>query len=182
MGDLDGRHIGWRHDHPHAHPGRVEQAFGEIEGHPDAAMGRRIPWQDAAVERDARPGDALHVRHEGIVIQVRVMLLYFLDDAEYPGWRLASLLAARHRRPQDPPLGVVHGDPLVAERNDGHDRIAGAARLDGLDRAFAPTAFSARMISRRDQHRQTRNGKIRGPQPCLLGLRVHKTKRHARPI
>ena len=66
------------------------------------------------------------------------MVLYFLDDAEDPGGRLASLLAARHRRPQDPALGVVDGDPLVAERNDGHERLAGVARLDGFDRAFAP--------------------------------------------
>ena len=82
MGELNGRHIGWRHDHPHAHRGRVEQAFGEVEGQPDTAMGRRTPRQDAAMKGDARPGDALHVRHEGVVIQVRVMLLDFLDDAE----------------------------------------------------------------------------------------------------
>ena len=62
-----------------------------VEGQPGTAMRGRIPWQGAAVERDARPGDALHVWHVGIVIQVRVMVLYFLDDAEDPGGRLASL-------------------------------------------------------------------------------------------
>src|SRR5882672_7696890 len=107
------------------------------------------------------------------------MVLYFLDDAEYPGGRLASLLAARHRRPQDPPLGVVDGDPLVAERNDGHERLAGAARLNGLDRA--PAASGARIVSRRDQHGQTRHSKTRGPQPRLLALRIHTTRRYARP-
>src|SRR5260221_3807019 len=76
------------------------------------------------------------------------MVLYFLDDAEDPGGRLASLRAARHRRPQDPPLGVVDGDPLVAERNDGHERLAGAARLNGLDRAFAASGARIRPLPR----------------------------------
>ncbi len=130
MDDLDGRYIGWRHDHPHAHCRRVEQACGEVERHPDTAMRGRMSWQDAAVERDARPGDALHVGHVGIVIDVRVVFRFFLDDGEDPGGRLASLLAARHRRPEDPAIGIIDCDALVAERNDGHDRIAGAVRLD----------------------------------------------------
>jgi hypothetical protein len=54
------------------------------------------------------------------------------------------------------------------------------ARLDGLDRALAPTVCGTRMISDRDQRGQTRNSKMREPQPCLLALRVHKTRRHAR--
>src|SRR5471032_3348488 len=121
MGYLDGRHAGWRHDHPHAEPGGVEQARCEVEGHPDAAMRRWISWQDAAMERDARPGDALHVGHIGIVINVGVVLRFSLYDAKDPGGCFASLLAARHRRPQDPAVGVVDGDPLVVERNDRHD-------------------------------------------------------------
>ena len=173
MDDLNGRHVAWRHDHPHAHRGRVEQACGEVVGHPDAAMGRRIPRQGAAVERDARPGDALHVGHEGIVIQVRVMLLLFLDDAEDSGGRLASLLAARHRRPQDPALGVVDGDPLVAERNNGHDRLAGGARLDEIDRAFALTASGAGMISGRDERDDSHNGKTPGPRSPLAVPNSH---------
>ena len=109
------------------------------------------------------------------------MLLDFLDDAEDPGGRLASLGAARYRRPQDPSPGIVDGDPLAAERNDRHDRLAGAARLNGLDRAFARAASGARIVSGRDQHGQTRNGKIGGPQPLLLALRIYATRRHARP-
>ena len=182
MGYLNGRHIGWCHDHPKAQPGRVEQACCEVEGHPNAAMGRRIPRQQDAVERDARPGDALHVGHVGIVINVRVVLRFLLDDAKDPGGRFASLLTARHRRPKDPAVGVIDGDPLVVERDDRHDRLAGRARLDGLARAFAPTVCGSRMISSRDQRGQTRSGKIRGPQPCLLALRIHKTRPHARPI
>ena len=104
MGDLDGRRIARRHDHPHAQPGDVEQAFGEVERHPDAAVRCRISRQRAAVQRDARPGDALHVRHVRVVIKVRVVLGILLDDAEDAGRRLASLLAARYRRPQIQPL------------------------------------------------------------------------------
>src|SRR5258706_668462 len=130
MDDLDGRYIGWRHDHPHAHRRRLEQACGEVEGHPDTAMRGRMSWQDAAVERDARPGDALHVGHVGIVIEVRVVLRLFLDDGEDPGGRLASLLAARHRRPEDPAIGVIDSDPLVVERNDSHHRLAYRWRID----------------------------------------------------
>ena len=43
--DLDGRDLAWRHDHPHAQPGRVEQACREVEGQPDAAVGRRMARQ-----------------------------------------------------------------------------------------------------------------------------------------
>src|SRR5688572_5407722 len=139
-------------------------------------MGRWASRQHAAMQRDARPGDALHVRHEGVVVEVRVMLLDLLDDAEDTGGRLASLGAARYRRAQDPALGVVDGDPLAAERNDGHDRLAGAARLDGLDRAFARAASGGRIASRRDQHDQTRNGKICGSQPLLPALRIYATR------
>src|SRR5258706_14629729 len=88
--------------------------------------------QRATMERDAGPSDALHVRHVGVVIQVRIMLGLFLDDAEDAGGRLASLLPTRHRRPQGPAFGIIYSDPLVAQRNDGHDRlarVAGGARL-----------------------------------------------------
>ena len=178
MDNLNGRHIRWRHDHPQAHPGHVEQARGEVEGHPDAAVGRRIPRQLAAVECDARPGDALHVRHEGIVIDVRVVVRLFLDDTEDTGGCLASLLAARHRRPENPAIGVIDGDPLAPERNDGQDRLAGWTRLDGFDRTFAPALRGARMIAGRDQHGESRNDEMREPRPLLLALRAHETRPH----
>jgi hypothetical protein len=40
----------------------------------------RIPGQRPAVQRDTVPGDALHVRHPGIVIEGRVVVLVLLDD------------------------------------------------------------------------------------------------------
>jgi hypothetical protein len=68
MGDGDGRRVAWRHNHAHAQPSYVEQAFGEVVGQSDAAVRRRMSRQKATVESDARPGDAQHVRHVGIVI------------------------------------------------------------------------------------------------------------------
>src|SRR5258705_3637795 len=82
-----------------------------------------MSWQRATMKRDTRPSDALHVWHVGIVIQVRVMLGLFLDDAEDTGGRLASLLAARYPRPQDPALCRIYPDLLAAQRNDSHERL-----------------------------------------------------------
>src|SRR4051794_2696701 len=142
-------------------------------------MGRRMSRQHPAVERDARPGDALHVGHESIIIQVRVMVLHFLNDAIDPGGRFTSFLATRHRRPQDPPLGIIDGDPLVAERNDDHDRVARGTQVDGLDRALAPSASGRRVIPRCYQSGQTRNGKTHGLQPSLHRGQIPTTKGHA---
>ena len=108
------------------------------------------------------------------------MVRILLEDAEDAGGRLASLLAARHRRLQDPAIGVVDGNPLAAQRNDRHDRLAGATRFNGGGRAFAPTADGACMICARDQQGETRKGKTRGPRPCLLVFWVREARRHLR--
>ena len=181
VGNLDGCHIGGRHDHPHPRPGQVEQACGEVVWQADAAMRCRKSWQRAAVERDPGPGDALHMRHVRIVIKVGVVLRLLLNDAENAGRRLASFLAARHGRAQDPTSGVVDGDPLVAQRDDSHDRLAGNTRLDRLDRALHPSGSGGCMISRQHQCRPAGNDKLREPQHCLLVLRVYATRRHALP-
>ncbi len=117
-----------RDDHPHPDPRLVEQLLRKAEGHPHAAVRGRIAGQRPAVQRDAVPGDALHVRHPGIVIHVRAVVLVLLDDGEDAGRRLASLGAGRHRRAQDPAVGVVESDLLGLDRHDRHDRLAGIAR------------------------------------------------------
>jgi hypothetical protein len=53
MDYLHGRHIGGRNDHPQAQPRFVEQARGEVVGHPDATMGGWISRQGTTVERNA---------------------------------------------------------------------------------------------------------------------------------
>src|SRR5215831_7789696 len=93
--------VAWRHDYAHAKPCRAEQPFGKVVGQTDAAVRCGVSRQRSTVERDARPSEALHVRHEGIVIEVGVVLDLFLED-EDTGWRLAALLAARHWRSHDP--------------------------------------------------------------------------------
>jgi hypothetical protein len=115
MINLDGHHVVWPHNHAHAEPCCVEQPFGKVIGHPDAAMRCGISWERATVERDARPSEALHVGHVGVVVHVGIVLCFLLEDGEDTGWRLAPLLPARHRRSHDPALGVVDSDLLVAQ-------------------------------------------------------------------
>ena len=125
---LDRSRVVRRDDHPHPDLRLVEQLLRKAERHPHAAMRGRIPGQRPTVQRDAIPGDALHVRHPGIVIHVRAVVLFLLDDGEDAGWRLASLGAGRHRRAQDPAVGVVESDLLGLDRHDRHDRLTGIAR------------------------------------------------------
>src|SRR5262252_3613431 len=139
--------------------------------------------QRSAVECDTRPSDALHVWHVGVVIQVRVVLGLFLDDAEDTGRRFASLLAARYRRPQDPAFGVVCSDPLVAERNDGHHRLNRRACDARFERhhAFFPTVCRARMIAHHHHSSPARNDKVRTLQPGQTVPWIEKTRRSANP-
>src|SRR5580704_18972468 len=62
------------------------------------------------------------------IIEGRVVVLVLLDDGEHARWRLASCGAGRHRRAQDPSVGVVESDLLAADRYDRHDRLACLAR------------------------------------------------------
>ena len=64
-------------------------------------------------------------------------------------------------------LGVVDRDPLVAERNDGHDRIAGATRIDG-PWSVRSDRFWRCMISDRDQRVHTRKGNGAGRSRVCL--------------
>ena len=66
------------------------------------------------MEGDARPREAVHVRHPGVVIQVGVMIGVLLEDAENARWRLAPALAARYGPTHDPAGGVVDNDLLAA--------------------------------------------------------------------
>ena len=128
MGKLDRRRVVRRDDHPHPDPRLVEQLLRKIVGHPYAAVRGRMPGQRPAVQCDAVPGDALHVRHPGIVIEARVVVFVLLDDGEDASGRLASRGAGRHRRAQDPALRVVESDLLGLDRHDRHDRLACLAR------------------------------------------------------
>ena len=123
-----------RNNHPHPHRRLVEHLFGEIERHANAAMRGGVAGQRTAVQRDAVPGDAQHVRHRSVVIEARVVLLVLLEDGEHAGRGLASGGAGRDWRPQDPAVGVVEGHLLALDRHDGHDRICRRARGRHLGR------------------------------------------------
>ena len=76
-------------------------------------------------------------------------------------------------RGEDRATRIIDGDALVTQRNDGHDRLAGGARLNGLlDRAVAPTASRAGRACDRDQCGQTCNSKMQRPQPRPLQRRI----------
>src|SRR5262249_45495449 len=94
--------VAWRHDYAHAKPCRAEQPFGKVVGQPDAAVRCGVSRKRSTVERDARPSEALHVRHEGIVIEVGVVLDLFLEDAEDTWSGLAAVVAGRHRATHNP--------------------------------------------------------------------------------
>src|SRR5262245_29017528 len=98
MGKFDWLHVSRRDDHTRADADFVKQLLRKAKGHPYAAVRGRISGQRPAVQCEAVPGDALHVRHPGIVIEARAMVLVLLHDAKDAGWRLASCSSARHRR------------------------------------------------------------------------------------
>src|SRR5260370_986736 len=128
-----------------------------------------------AVPRDAVQGDAQHVRHPGIVIEARAMVLVLLHDAEDAGWRLASRSSARHRRTQDPAVGVVDGHLLALDRYDRHDRLARDARgrplggLLGTGLAGRGVGGQSRSQRRQDGRSRERHNRGRCPSPGYLG-------------
>ena len=174
-----------RDDHPHPDPRLVEHLLGKTVGHPYAAVRGRIAGQRAAVQRDAVPGDALHVRHPGIVIHGRVVVLVLLDDGEDAGRRLASLDAGRYRRAQDPAVGVVEGDLLGLDRHDRHDRLARLARRRRLGRRRGARLSGGGAGAQRRQrgHRRERHKGGGAPKPDRHGgPRRRKSIYHAMPL
>ncbi len=88
-------------DDPRAHLGPAPHLRGKGQRHADAAMRRRIARQHAGVHRDTRPGDPLHERHRRAAIDVGVVKLVLLDDAENAHRRRMALHAGRHRAFRD---------------------------------------------------------------------------------
>ena len=171
MGELDRLGVIRRDDHPHPDPRPVEQLFGKAKRHPHAAVRGRIAGQRPAVQRDAVPGDALHVRHRGVVIHGRAVILFLFDDREDAGRRLASRGAGRHRRAQDPALGVVQSDVLGLDRHDRHDRLARIARSGRLLEGRGARLSRCGVGDQRRQggHRRERHDGRRTPTPRRHG-------------
>jgi hypothetical protein len=107
--------------------------------------------QRSAVQRDAVPGDALHVRHPGIVIHVRTVVLFLLNDRKDAGWRLVLGSSGRDGSAQDPAVGVVEGDLLAFDRHDRHDGLAALARRNLLTRLRTAQLLRRRIGGQHDQ-------------------------------
>ena len=122
------------------------------------------------MQRDAVPGEALHMRHMGIVIHVRAVIPLLLDDSEDSGRRLAFGGAGRDWRAQDPAFGVVERDPLGLSRHDGHDRLAGLAlrRFLGGLRAARLSLGGSGGGHRQHGHcgKHCRDGRVPKPHLC----------------
>jgi hypothetical protein len=94
----------------------------------------------------------------------------FLNDAEDAGGCLPSLLAARYRRSQNPAVGIVDSDVLIAQQTIAMIGSRDVRSTDSTDRSFRPLAASAPSPIA-DHTGQACNDDSRRPQPRLHSLR-----------
>src|SRR6516165_4740228 len=116
----------------------------------NAPVRGRMSGQQAPMQSNARPRKSLHVGHVGIIIQVRVMLGVFLNDAKDASRRFAPHLTTGDRRSHDPAVGIVYCNPLATQGDDSHDWLAGSARCDRFYRSVLSTAASFTKVAHRD--------------------------------
>ena len=112
------------------------------------------------------------MRHERVVIEIRIVLGIFLEDGEDARRRLSAFLAARHWRTHDPAFVIVNRDLLVAQRDDRHDRLATRTRRYRL---VVPSFCGVAKIARRYQGGQ--GGKCRCNAESRLFVLPDKGKR-----
>ena len=158
------------------------------------SLGRRmqpceagITRQSTRVQCDAAPGQALHVGHGRVVVDVGEVILVLLQDGEHAGRRLVPLLAGAHRAHAGEHAIAVHVGELFVDAHDQQQRTAarGVAEPDelalleitrrGVCRArFARTP--ERRLGRQCAARQPRGQRADRPRlPCSnqsLGLLV----------
>ncbi len=184
MRERDRLDIVRRDDHAHPDLGLVEQFFRKAVGHPHAAVRGGIAGQRPAMQRDAVPGQALHVRHPGIVIEARMVVLVLFEQGEDAGRSFPSRDAGRYRRTQDPAVGVVERDLLALDRHDRHDRLAGLARRHSLGGCGGALLFRRGAGGQRRQcsHRRQRRDDGRPPTThCPTVPRRRQSNCHAMP-
>src|SRR5216683_2671583 len=122
MRKIGGRHLaGCDHD-PRAHLGPVPHLHGKCHRHADATMRCRITGEHPRMDGDARPRDPLHVRHRRAAIDVGVVQLLLLDDAENAHRRWMTGHAAGNRGFREKPGRVVNLQPLVLDRDRDDQR------------------------------------------------------------
>ena len=111
-------------DHRHAELGDAEQALGELLRQAHASVRGRVARQLPGMQRDARPGQPVHVRHRRVVVGRGMVVLVLLQDLEHAGRRCVAELAGRAGRGGDAHAVAVDVDPLIGERDDDEDRAA----------------------------------------------------------
>ena len=156
MRDGGGRDCAGRDDDARAHPGPVPHLHGKRRRHADAAMRRRIARQHPGMQRDARPGEALHVRHRRAAVDVGAVHLVLLNDAEHAHRGRMPLHARRYRAFGEQPVAVVDAHLLLLDR-DGNDQ--------------RPVRLGAGLLARR---------LVLGGR--LAGLRLARLCREHRPV
>ena len=147
MRNVGGGDVVAHHDHAHADIRQAEQALGEGDRHAHAAVRCRVARQHARMKGDPGPRDALHEGHVAVFIDIGLVDRLLLHDAVDAGGRLVAGRAGRDRRLQDLALGIVDGDPLVAERDDRQNwrtRAPGLGKLIAVCVAAVPGAHRTR--------------------------------------
>ena len=106
---------------------KAVQPLGELMGQPHAAMRGGVAWQSALVHGDAGPGEALHVGHGRVVIEVGTVDALFADDAEdaVRCWVIGH--AGRDWRDFVKAAFVIYGDALLVRRDHEKQGAVGAA-------------------------------------------------------
>ena len=85
-------------------------------------MRRRIARQYAFMHRDAGPGDALHVGHRCVAVEIGAVKLRLADNAEDAGRRRMARGAGGDRRFCEQHAVIVNADALLLDRDDGSQR------------------------------------------------------------
>ena len=167
-------YFAWRDDDPRAHLGPVPHPGGERHRHADAAMRRRIARQHAGMHRDARPGDPLHERHRRAAIDVGMVQLVLLNDAEDAHRRRMALHARGDRRFREKSVGVVDLQvlPLDRDRDDQRALRLGATPSaprpswpDAGERAAAAAAAPAGLAKIRARNPTSNTGRLQPGKP-----------------
>ncbi len=108
-------------DHARADSGHAPQLHGEVMRQADAAVRGRIARHDAGVQRHPRPGDALHVGHRRVGVDVGAVEAVLLDHGEHAGGRTVSRHPGGYRALGYEAGAAVDPDALLGERHHCQD-------------------------------------------------------------
>src|SRR4029453_10162647 len=122
MREFDRSEVVVSHDDSYAEIGDGPQLLGEVVRHANAAMRGRIARQHAFVQRHPGPGDALHVWHRRIAVEVGPVVAVLLDDAEDARRRRTAGHAGGDRPPRPAAAIAKERDFLAADGNDDLQR------------------------------------------------------------